>query len=200
MIDSKNPEIVYPKELRGNFVRLRTLVLDDAETIFNWRSSASGKFLNQPLGYSLLSQIEWMKNRPSNEINFMICDKRMEKDVGTISIVNISPQDFTTELGRLLLDPVYLKKSNPFGLEAIKLCCQQIFDVWKFNKVYGTILSDNFDMLRFQTYLGMEEEGILKKHRMRYGLLYDIHLVALFNENYQKKYVKRLDLLLHSFL
>ncbi|MBK9382681.1 MAG: GNAT family N-acetyltransferase [Chitinophagaceae bacterium] len=125
------------KIVKGDFVELHEITPDDAQIIYNWRTSSSGQFMNQPDGYSLESQQNWMQNRPANEINYTIISKESGQKVGMIAIVGISIQDKNAEVGRLLLAPEFLKASNPYGLEALKICYNLILNVWGFNKIYG---------------------------------------------------------------
>lgn len=185
--------------ISGEFIELKEITPGDSEIIFNWRTGSSGNFMNQPDGYSLQMQNQWIANRPGNEINYMISDKASGAKVGMIAIVGISEQDKNAEIGRLLLGPEFLGKSNPYGLEALKLCAVEIMVTWKMNKIYGNVLSENAPMLKLQKYLGMKEEGLLKMQKSIKGVFYDLHLVALFKEDFEQYYLPRLNLLLKSF-
>lgn len=185
--------------IEGDFILLREINLEDAETIFNWRIGVSGQFMNQPDGYCLEMQKSWMNNRPESEINYIIIDKKNNQSVGTVAILGISEQDKNAEIGRLLLAPEFLKKSNPYGLEALKLCSNQILNEWNFHKIYGNVLSENIPMLKLQKYLGMVEEGLLKDQKSIKGKMYDLHLIALFKENLVMKYLPSISLLLKHF-
>ena len=185
--------------IEGDFILLREINLEDAETIFNWRIGASGQFMNQPDGYCLEMQKTWMSNRPESEINYIIIDKKNNQSVGMVARVGISAQDKNAEIGRLLLAPEFLKKSNPYGLEALKLCSNQILNEWGFHKIYGNVLSENTPMLKLQKYLGMIEEGLLKDQKSIKGIMYDFHLVALFQNNFKTKYIPRITMLLKAF-
>ena len=192
-------DINQAKILTGEFIELREITEDDAEVIYQWRTGPSGEYMNQPDGYSIEMQKAWMTGRPDNEINYMIIDKKSGTKVGMIGIVAISVQDKNAEIGRLLLAPEYLKRSNPFGLEALKLCSVQIFNVWNFHKMVGNVLSVNLPMLKLQKYLGMKEEGLLVEQKSIKGVMHDLHLVALFKEDFEKLYLPRLSMLLKSF-
>ena len=185
--------------LKGEFVELHEITLADAEAIYNWRIGASGQFMNQPDGYSIESQRKWMETRPANEINYMIVSKRSGNKVGMIAIVGISDQDRNAEVGRLLLAPEFLKLSNPYGLEALKICCNVILNEWGFNKIYGNVLSENKPMLKMQKYLGMVEEGNLRQQKVIHGKIYDLHLVAIFSDTLNKSYLPKISMLLKAF-
>ena len=185
--------------IEGDFITLREITLEDAEIIFHWRTGPSGEFMNQLDGYNLQMQINWMKTRSDNEINYIIIDKKNKEKVGMVAIVGISKQDKNAEIGRLLLAPEFLKKSNPYGLEALKICSNQILKEWGFHKIYGNVLSENVPMLKLQKYLGMVEEGLLKDQKSIKGIKYDLHLVALFSEAFKLKYIPRINMLLKAF-
>ena len=185
--------------LEGEFIQLRKIALDDAHLIYKWRNSESGKYMNRPDGYSLEMQKKWISERPVNELNFIIVSKQQNSNVGMISIVGISEQDRNAEVGRLLLAPEFLRTSNPYGLEALKLCNNLILNTWGFNKVYGNVLADNLPMLRMQKYLGMIEEGLLRQQKSINGHFHDLYLVALFNTQFNKSYLPKINLLLRSF-
>lgn len=185
--------------IEGNFILLREITLEDAEIIYNWRTGASGKFMNQPDGYNLAMQKKWMNTRPANEINYIIIEKKNNEKVGMVAIVGISEQDKNAEIGRLLLAPEFLKRSNPYGLEALKICADQILKQWKFHKINGNVLSENVPMLKLQKYLGMVEEGLLKDQKSISGIMYDLHLVALFQAAFKQKYIPRINMLLKAF-
>ncbi len=191
--------IVKHKIISGQFIDLVEITPEDAATIYEWRISASGEFMNQPDGYSIEMQQQWMRSRPSSEINYMIVDKSSGLKVGMVAIVGISEQDKNAEIGRLLLAPEYLKKSNPFGLEALKLCSEEILIEWDFHKIFGNVLSANVPMLKLQKYLGMKEEGLLIDQKAIRGQMYSLHLVALFKEGLKKFYLPRISMLLKAF-
>ena len=185
--------------IEGKYIRLQKMQMEDAPLIFNWRQSASGQFMNQPDGYSLAMQEDWMQNRPDTEINYIIVAKETGEKVGMVALVGISIQDRNAEIGRLLLAPEFLKKSNPYGLEALKLCATEIIVEWNFHKINGNVLENNVSMLKLQKYMGMEEEGFLKDQKMIGGKMYGLFLVALFESNYRKKYLPRINMLLKAF-
>ena len=185
--------------IEGDYIVLREITLDDAEIIYNWRTGPSGEFMNQLDDYNLQMQINWMNTRPNNEINYIIIDQFNNEKVGMVSIVGISERDKNAEIGRLLLAPEFLNRSNPFGLEALKICSNEILKKWRFNKIYGSVISASLPMLKLQKYLGMVEEGFLKDQKSIRGKMYDLHLVALFSEAFELKYIPRINMLLKAF-
>lgn len=186
--------------LEGQFIALRLIEESDAETIFNWRTSPSGRYLNQPSNYSIESQKTWIKSRPSHELNYVISsmDTNLQK-VGMISIVDIDEQNKKAEVGRLLLDPRFLNASTPYGLEALRITYDLVLNKWHFNKIYGTILGLNEGMIKLQKFLGMEEEGILKNHLFISEQYCDLHMFGIGAKDLNRKFLPRINMLLKPF-
>ena len=174
-------EIKFNDIIIGKYIILKKMGLDDALDIYNWRTSVSGNFMRQPEGYSLDSQLNWIKCRSDYEINYIIFDRITNKKVGTIGIYDVNSFDKIANVGRLLL------------------CFDYVFNELNFRKITGDILASNLDMYKFQVFLGMKKEGYLEKHVIIKGIEEDIFIMSLFQEVFFKKYRVKLLFLLKSF-
>lgn len=183
----------------GQHVILKKAEIQDAFFIYQLRTSNAGRFLRQPLNYNLESQENWMRNRPSNEINYIIYDKYSSEKVGTIGIYDVNFLDRIANVGRLILVEKFLNKSNPYGLEALFLTYNFVFNNLDFRKITGDILSKNIDMVKFQLFLGMEQEGFLKEHVKIQNKFEDLHIMSMFKNKFTSVYAKRTLFLLKSF-
>jgi diamine N-acetyltransferase len=200
--DLKRKELETPRfenTLVGKHVILHKLQPSDADDIYKWRSGESGRYLRQPSNYSVESQVNWINSRGDNEINYIIADKISGRKVGTIGIYDVNMQDKVTNVGRLLLDEIYFRKSIPYGLEALLLTYDYVFNTMGFRKITGDILALNKDMVKLQKFLGMVEEGFLKKHVHINDEYVDIHIMSIFEDQYNKSYRTKLNFLLSSF-
>lgn len=192
-------EIKFDATITGEFITLRKAELSDAEDIFIWRSGNSGRFLHHPKGYSVAMQEAWILSRTEREINYIIQDKKTLEKVGMISIYEVNSDDKVAEVGRLLLSDIYLTKSNPYGLEALFLGYNYVFNVLNFRKVTGVIAAVNTSMVKLQLFLGMKEEGYLEKHTHINGDYVDLHILSLFKNQFTNIYTKKIKFLLKSF-
>jgi RimJ/RimL family protein N-acetyltransferase len=192
-------EIKFDSQLIGKYIRLQKSTIDDAQFIFGLRKSQSGKFLRQPINYDVKSQKEWMKNRPNNEINYIIVDRTTNSKVGTIGIYDVNVQDKVANVGRLLLEEKFLKMSTPYGLESLLLTYTFVFDNLNFRKITGDILRTNVQMFKFQTFLGMEQEGLLKEHVLIENEYVDLHILSLTKRAFEAQYKRKIEFLLRSF-
>jgi RimJ/RimL family protein N-acetyltransferase len=184
--------------IEGEFITLKKVELEDASEIYKWRTSESGRFLRHPSHYSLESQIKWIKSRTDTEINFIIYSNKSMEKVGMIGIYDVNFNDKVTTVGRLLLSESYLKKSNPYGLEALLLIYDYVFNKMLFRKITGDILESNVEMFKLQKYLGMKQEGYLNKHVLINNNLHDLYIMSIFNEEF-KYYQNKIKMFLYSF-
>jgi len=192
-------KLEFRKIIEGDFIILRKVKIEDAEDIFIWRSGQSGRFLRQPEGYSVAMQQAWIKSRSDKEINYIIQDKKTLEKVGMISIYEVNTEDKVAEVGRLLLSDIYLTKSNPYGLEALSLGYNYVFNVMNFRKITGIIAASNISMVKLQLFLGMKQEGYLDKHTLINGNFDDLYILSIFKDQFNNNYIKKINFLLKSF-
>jgi RimJ/RimL family protein N-acetyltransferase len=155
--------------------------------------------MRQPEGFSVESQIDWIDSRSSDEINYIIIDKFTNKKVGTIGIYDMNIPDKIANVGRLLLSDEYLVVSNPYGLEALLLTYNYVFNELNFRKITGDILAVNKSMYKFQVFLGMKQEGYLESHVLIQDKFHDLYIMSIFKDQFNKVYKSRLNFLLKSF-
>lgn len=192
-------KIQFSEIIKGDFIILSKVTIADAEDIFNWRSGQSGRFLHHPEGFSVSMQEAWIRSRGDNEINYIIQVKKNLEKVGMVSIYNLNIEDKVAEVGRLLLNDIYLTKSNPYGLESLLLGYNYVFNVMNFRKITGSIAAVNLPMVKFQLFLGMKQEGYLEKHTLINGNYEDLHILSIFNDQFKNSYTKKINFLLKSF-
>lgn len=185
--------------LEGKYIQLRQVEPADAADIYKWRSGVAGRYLRQPANYSVMSQEAWINSRGSGEINYIILDRHTGQKVGFIAIYDVNEADGVANVGRLLLDEVYLSKSSPYGLEAMLMMYDYVFNEMHFRKITGDILAINESMVKLQKYLGMKQEGYLEKHVLINGNYEDLHIMSIFADAFNKGYKKKINFLLMNF-
>ena len=192
-------EINFENSISGEFVLLRKTVIEDAPDIYRWRTGSGGVFMRQPPDYSVNSQEKWIQSRSPKEINYIIIDKETEKKVGTIGIYDVNMDDKVSNVGRLLIADEYLGKSTPYGLEALLLTYDFVFNKMGFRKITGDILATNKAMHKLQVFLGMEQEGYLKNHVVINDQLFDLYIMSIFKEQFNSVYKTKVNFLLKGF-
>lgn len=181
------------QRLVGEFVNLRPLSVDDAELTFGWRLGARAMLLNQG-AQSIEHQAEWITSRAANEYNFII-ETAQGRPVGMLSLAAIDHVNRTGEPGRFLIGDEEAARGIPAAAEATKLLYELAFDRLGLRRVWGMVASDNVRMIKWQTYLGMTQEGRLRQHLYINGCLQDAVLFGLLDSEYRRVTLSRLNAL-----
>lgn len=181
--------------LQGEFVTLRPLQVSDAELSFEWRCAERAKFLNQGAS-SAKEQALWISSRPPSEYNFMI-ELKSGHPVGMISLTRIDSFNRHGEPGRFLIGDEAAVQGLPVAVEAMKLLYELAFDQLGLVRVCGIVASNNTLMIKWQKYLGMEEEGVLRRHlAQKDGSFVDAVYLGLLVDEYRKIAIPRMNMLI----
>lgn len=178
----------------GEFVNLRLLDDKDAEVTLKWRESDRASLLNKG-AQTIEDQAKWINSRPVNEYNFII-ETKDEKPLGMLSLVAIDTVNKRAESARFLIGDKDGAKGIPAAVEAMKLLYELAFYELKLNRVYGTIASDNKQMIKWQKYLGMKQEGVLRDHYFMNGSFQDAICLGILAEEYEKNALPKMKVLM----
>jgi RimJ/RimL family protein N-acetyltransferase len=149
-------------KLDGEFVTLRPLRVDDAALTLSWRQHARARLLNAG-ATTVEQQTAWIAGRPASEYNFII-ELKDGRAIGMLSLVNVNPVNRHAETGRFLIGDEAATKGVPAAVEAMKLLYEFAFDALGLMRLFGSVASGNPRMAKWQTYLGMKEEGRMRNH------------------------------------
>lgn len=180
--------------LIGDFVELRPLRLEDAATTLAWRLSARARLLNTG-ATTLNDQEQWIRSRPASEYNFII-QLKDRRPVGMLSLVGVNRVNRHAEPARFLIGDEEAVAGIPAAVEAMKLLYGFAFDTLGLVRVFGTVVSDNKRMLTWQKYLGMREEGRLRRHYFIDGRFQDAVMVGLLVEEYRQTSLPKMNALI----
>ena len=182
--------------LRGKYVTLRPLRVDDAELTLVWRQGDRTTFLNRG-AETVTQQRAWIESRPDNELNFVI-ELRSGPPVGMISLIDIDMVHLRAEPARFLIGEPDAVRGVPAAIESMKLLYQLAFDELKLRRIHGMVASDNVLMVKWQKFLGMQEEGRLRDHYFLGGRFQDAVLLGLLEDEYRKLSLPRMNALIRS--
>lgn len=180
--------------LRGNFVDLRPLRVEDAALTFAWRHSERAALLNQGAG-TVAQQAQWIASRPPAEFNFVI-ETKQGRPLGMLSLTDIDRVNSRAEPGRFLIGDEAAARGLPAAAEATRLIYELAFERLGLRRVYGTVAADNARMIKWQRYLGMVEEGRLRGHYFIDGRIQDAVCFGLLADEYRRTTRPRLDALI----
>jgi diamine N-acetyltransferase len=180
--------------LRGEHVELRPLRPEDAELTLAWRQCVRARLLN-PGAQSIEEQTKWIEARPANEYNFIIALKD-GSPVGMLSLVGVNTMSKHAETARFLIGEEEAVRGIPAAVEAMKLLYEFGFDTLGLQRLFGNVTSDNMLMVKWQKYLGMKEEGRMRRHHFINGTFQDAIILGLLAEEYRETSLPRMKALI----
>ncbi len=169
--------------LQGKFVDLRSLSMDDAERTLRWRQGEKGARMNRG-AETVEAQRAWIAARPETEYNFVI-ENKAKLPIGMLSLVDVSLAHRRAEAARFLIGEPAEAALAPVAVEAMKLLYEFAFMTLKLNRVYGSVVSTNGQLLKWHKYLGMKEEGRLRNHLFFDGQFFDSVCIGMLSEEFQ---------------
>lgn len=170
--------------LRGEFVDLRPLAVEDAELTFKWRQGARAVLLNKG-AESIEQQERWIATRPAQEYNFIITLKS-GRSIGMLSLSGLDRANRHAEPGRFLIGDEAAAQGVPVAAEAMLLLYELAFDELGLHRVHGMVASDNTRMIKWQLFMGMSQEGRLRDHYFINGHFQDAVCFGLLAADYQR--------------
>ena len=182
--------------LRGKYVTLRPLRVDDAESTLAWRQGERTAFLNRG-AETVTEQRAWIESRPDNELNFVI-ELRSGLPVGMLSLIGIDMVHLRAEPARFLIGEPEAVRGVPAAVESMKLLYQLAFDELKVRRIHGTVASDNRLLIKWHKFLGMQEEGRLRHHYFLGGHFQDAVCLGLLEDEYRAVALPRMNALIRS--
>lgn len=180
--------------LSGQFINLRPLSVDDAEITFGWRHSERAKWLNKG-AETVEAQAGWIAGRPSSEYNFII-EMKDGARVGMLSLIGVNPVNRHAEPARFLIGDEASVRGAPVAVEAMKLLYEFAFDTLGLNRLFGTVVAGNSMMAKWQKYLGMRQEGVMREHYFIDGKLQDAIMFGLLASDYRAVSLPRMTALI----
>lgn len=183
-------------KLSGQFVVLRPLNTSDAALTLAWRTTHRARLLNAGAS-TVKEQEKWISSRPASEKNFII-EKKDSTPVGMLSLVAIDNKNLRAESARFLIGEETAVKGLPVAVESMKLLYELAFDSLGLQRIYGSVASENTLMIKWQKYLGMQEEGRLRNHYFIDGKWQDAVVLGLLVDEARKFSIPRMNGLIAS--
>jgi RimJ/RimL family protein N-acetyltransferase len=182
------------KELQGKHVVLRPLRVEDAALTLTWRQGDRAKFLNRG-AETVADQAAWIAARPKTERNFVI-ELRSGRPVGMLSLLSIDIAHRRAEPARFLIGEPAAVRGIPVAAEAMLLLYRLVFDEMRLQRIYGTVAADNALVIKWQTFLGMKEEGRLRRHFFLNGRYQDAVCMGMLEDEYRTIALPRMNALI----
>jgi RimJ/RimL family protein N-acetyltransferase len=146
---------------------------------------------------SVPEQAAWIASRPENELNEVI-ELHPGLPVGMLSLVNIDSVHRRAEPARFLIGEPMAVRGLPAALEAMKLLYEYAFDRLHLHRLYGIVVADNTQMLKWHSFLGMKEEGRLREHFYLAGRFRDAVCIGMTESEYRTIALPRMKALIRT--
>jgi RimJ/RimL family protein N-acetyltransferase len=178
---------------QGKHISLVPLEGHHAEVTLKWRSSDRAALLNKG-ATTVEEQKKWIEARPSNEFNFII-ELKNGQPVGMLSLIHVDRQNRSAESARFLIGEEEAVHGIPVAAEAMLLLYELAFTRLELNRIYGTIAAENRLMIKWQKYLGMAQEGVLREHYFIDNKFQDAVIMGILRKDYLSSAKKKLQVL-----
>lgn len=192
-----NPDLLLDiPSLTSRRLRLRPVNPDDYKMLFQWHSDVHNLHLWWA-DRTILSFDEFvddLRRRLRSHIQTMfMVDMLQDGDaipVGMTYTYNANMVDRFTYLC-VYLSPEHTRKG--IGPEAGYLVAKYLFSYFGFRKIYAEIFAYNAASLKSSLRNGFREEGCLKSHRWFGDRYWDLHILAITEEDFKKLVAPVLD-------
>ena len=181
-------ECSVESDMVGFLVSLRRMVIEDALTIYKWRTSKDVA-INFPSGgdISINDHTDWMDHTLNNENSYYwIVTGDNGVSVGVIWLENVSVVHRHAEFGFYLGD---MKQRNT-GLmaEAEYLLLDAAFNRLQLKKVYCESLEYNRRVLSQHKRFGFKEDGRLRSHVFKNDCFHDVVVMSILDTEFEEKH------------
>lgn len=117
-----------------------------------------------------------------------ICLKPEEKPIGRIVLADIE-DEWKAEIWRIYIADTSLRGKG-FGKEAMKAMMSFCFEELRLKRLYLDHYTGNPASYLYLS-LGFQYEGVLRQNCRKNGVLYDVHLMSMLADEYEKLYLKK---------
>ena len=142
---------IKPSYLVGERVFLREMLIEDAPDVVRWRNNPGiKKWMISQDTLTVDSHMKWFDSRTEGRVDFMICDIKTRKSIGTVNYRII--ESGVAESGRILGEKEYHAKG--YASEAARIWLKYGFNYLHFEKILAKTKSDNIPNINLNIRLG----------------------------------------------
>lgn len=150
---------INPDILIGQRVCLREMKEEDVQYVVEWRNDPEiGKWFFYQNRLTIEKYLKWFRRRKTDRLDYIICDKKNMRPIGTINFKNIEKDK--AEAGKMLGNKNYWKKG--FAKEAFSLWVKMGFNILKLKSIYLKTMVNNIANIKLNEKLGFEVIDMIK--------------------------------------
>lgn len=194
------------KDLRieGKQIYLRPITIEDTDNVVRWRNDqkiVENFIYRKPI--SKEEHLSWLHNKveTGQVIQFIICDLKTDKPLGSIYLQNFNEESHQAEEG------IFLGEEEAYGrgigTEAAKLVLDYSFQTLKLHKLTARVLSYNQGSRKMHEKAGYRQESYLKDELFLDGKYEDLIFYGAINpaedNNVQKDSRKKVSFIIPCY-
>ena len=146
-----------------------------------------------------VSRDTWVSSvRGETRANLGGAPRLKTKGYQEFSLVDIDQVHRRAEPARFLIGDPDAVRGIPVAIDALALLYELAFDRLGLHRVYGLVVVDNKQMMKWHSFLGMKEEGRLREHHFLGGHFRDAICYGMMESEYRTVAVPRMNALIGS--
>lgn len=166
-------------------VRLRPIREEELELVMNWRMQPEiTRFMYTDPVLTIEMQREWFEKSKTDEQNLHFMIEMDQMPIGVMNITEIDRKNQRCSWGYYVA--VKEKRSLKLALALEWNLYDYVFDVLKLHKLEGEIFSFNTGVIRMHQMCGSVIEGVRKQHIWKNGEFFDVTLMGICREDWEK--------------
>ncbi len=170
--------------IEGEKIYLRPMGREDTDRIVRWRNNprVRNNFIYQK-PFTREGHLNWIRTKvdTGEAIQFIICEKKTDRPVGSVYFRDISREHHRAEYGIFIGEDDAAGKG--IGSEVCRLACQYGFEEEGWHKIILRLLSGNTAAYRSYEKAGFRQEGCLREEVCLSGKYRDVILMGLLRED-----------------
>lgn len=165
-----------------NDIVLRSISEADTDNIIKWRNSpAVVSFFNYQKEVTKEEHVDWLNTKVrSGEVRqFIICDKALSKDIGSVYLKNIDKTNKKAEFGIFIGETDGIGRG--LGTVTAKAMADFAFNTLGLHRLYLQVHADNTRAIRSYEKAGFTREAVLRDDVFVNGGYCDIIIMGIIN-------------------
>jgi len=175
------PTVAPAVPLAGRRVRLRAVAASDYEFLFQLavdeRTAPHWRYRGAPPRPEAFVGELW----DSVLTQFIVERKDRSERLGLVTAYNARARD-----GHCHVAALFRPDTRVWPLEAVFLFVNYLFEEFGFRKLYGEVIDYNLDAFASSVGRWLEPEGVLRRHELHAGVYWDVHILALWRERFDR--------------
>jgi UDP-4-amino-4,6-dideoxy-N-acetyl-beta-L-altrosamine N-acetyltransferase len=163
----------------------RPIKANELAMIMEWRMTPEiTKYMYTDPQLTLENQKAWYEKIKKDENNYNFMIEAEGESIGVLNITDIDRKNQKCSWGYYVA--VKEKRSLELAMRLEWNVYDYVFNILGLNKLEGSIFSFNKPVIRIHKMCGSEIEGELKQNICKNGVLYDVTVMGIYKDSWEK--------------